>query len=218
MPVDPATGERLPYAGEPGAPADAPPMPPGGPAPMQQNGAAPMNGAAPGSREEAMRAIEEEQAARMQAVASSAPQPKEELEVKLIEKLVVELNSLASKALGDAEVPEITFDPGGMKKISTPLPPNVFVPLVAVSEMAAQLQFEKYTFDPQELDSNASLRKVAALLRQMHGDKDFMEAVTAPADQMEPEEEEGEDLAPGEFSPEDEELMEAIPEDDLMTA
>jgi phosphate uptake regulator len=218
MPVDPATGERLPYAGEPGAPADAPPMPPGGPAPMPQNGAAPMNGAAPASREEAMRAIEEEQAARMQAVASSAPQPKEELEVKLIEKLVSELNTLASKALGDAEVPEITFDPGGMKKITTPLPPNVFVPLVAVSEMAAQLQFEKYTFDPKELDSNASLRKIAAILRQMHGDKDFMEAVTAPADQMGPEVEEQEDLAPGEFSPEDEELMEAIPEDDLMTA
>lgn len=51
MPVDPATGERLPYAGEPGAPADAPPMPPGGPAPMPQNGEAPMNGAAPASRD-----------------------------------------------------------------------------------------------------------------------------------------------------------------------
>ena len=221
MPVDPVTGERLPYAGEPGAPAGAPPMPPGGPAPA---GAPPMPpGDQPGmpgpEADQAMQSIEEEQAARMQAVAASAPQPSEAYDVKLIDKLVEELNALANKALGEGSVPEIRFDAEGESKWAQPLPGNVFVPLVAVNEMATQMGFEKYTFDPTELDSNAGLRKASAKVRQMHTDKDFMEAVTKPPEAAEEMPEEGaEPPPPGEFSDEDRELMDAMPEEDLMTA
>ena len=220
MPVDSATGERLPYAGEPGAPAGAPPMPPGGAgAPA---GAPPMPPAAAGGQgtaEDAMRSIEEEQAARMQAVAAAAPEPSEAYDVKLINKLVDELNALASKALGEGAVPEIVFDAEGETKWARPLPGNIFVPLVAVNEMATQMKFDKYTFDPMELDSNAGLRTASAKVRQMHSDKDFMEAVTQPPEEAEPGAEEGgEELAPGEFSEEDRELMESMPEEDLMTA
>ena len=218
MPVDPVTGERLPYAGEPGAPAGAPPMPAGGP------GAAPMppaggQGMPEAGADQAMRGMEEEQAARMQAVASSAPQPTEAYDVKLSNKLVDELNELAEKALGEGSVPQIEFDAGGESKFAQPLPGNVFVPLVAVNEMASQMGFDKYTFEPTELDSNAGLRKASAKIRQMHTDEDFMDQVTKPPEGAEEMPEEGgEDLAPGEFSDEDRELMGAMPEEDLMTA
>ena len=218
MPVDPVTGEEIPYAGEPGAAPGAPPRPPGG------AGAAPMPPAGgqgmgqPGAQQ-AMEGMEQEQAARMQAVAASAPQPTEAYDVKLINKLVDELNTLASKALGEGAVPSIEFDAGGESKFAQPLPGNVFVPLVAVNEMASQMGFEKYSFDPTELDSNAGLRKAAAKVRQMHTDEDFMEEVTKPPEAAQGMDEEGgEDLAPGEFSDEDRELMGAMPEEDLMTA
>ena len=220
MPVDPATGERLPYAGEPGAPAGAPPMPPGG-AEIPAGGPPMPPGAAGGqaTADDAMRSIEEEQAARMQAVAAAAPEPSEAYDIKLINKLVDELNALAEKALGEGQVPEIVFDAEGETKWAKPLPPNIFVPLVAVGEMAAQLEFDKYTFDPAELDSNAGLRATSAKVRQMRSDKDFIEAVTKPVEEPEAAPEEGgEELAPGEFSDEDRELMEAMPEEDLMTA
>jgi hypothetical protein len=212
MPVDPMTGERLPYAGEPGAPAGAPPMPPGGPEMPPGAGADPV-------ADDAMRSIEEEQAARMQAVASSAPVPSEAYDVKLINKLVEELNALASKALGEGAVPEIVFDAEGDTKWAQPLPGNVFVPLVAVNEMATEMGFDKYTFDPVELGSNAGLRSAAAKIRQMHSDENFIDAVTQAPEEAEPAMEEGdEELPPGEFSDEDRELMEAMPEEDLMTA
>jgi len=172
-----------------------------------------------GTTDDAMRSIEEEQAARMQAVASSAPEPSEAYDVKLVNKLVDELNALANKALGEGSVPEIVFDAEGETKWARPLPGNVFVPLVAVNEMATEMGFDKYTFDPAELGSNAGLRSAAAKVRQMHSDKDFIAAVTQPSEGAEPEAEEGgEELAPGEFSDEDRELMEAMPEEDLMTA
>ena len=200
MPVDPVTGEEIPYAGEPGAAPGAPPRPSAG------AGAAPMPPA--GAADQAMQGMEDEQTARMQAVAASAPQPTEAYDVKLIAKLVDELNDLADKALGGDAVPDIEFDAGGESKLAEPLPGNVFVPLVAVNEMARQLGFDKYTFEPTELNSNAGLRK----------DEDFIAAVTEPqqadADMEQPEE----TMAPGEFSDEDRELMDAMPEDDLMTA
>ena len=207
MPIDPVTGELQPYAGEPGAPADAPPMPPGGAPPMPPAGASP---------DDAMAAIEEEQRARMEAVASAAPQPSEAYDVKLIEKLVDELNELAEKAVGEGGVPAIQFDAGGEKKWAQPLPGNVFVPLVAVGEMAAQLGFDKYTFDPMELDSNAGLRAASGKIRQMHSDADFIEAVTAPPEgeemmeEPEPAQPPTLETAPGAMSAEDEELMAAM--------
>ena len=168
-----------------------------------------------GSPDDAMAAIEEEQRARMEAVASAAPQPSEAYDVKLIEKLVAELNKLAEKAVGEGAVPEIQFDAGGEKKWAQPLPGNVFVPLVAVNEMAAQLEFDKYTFDPMELDSNAGLRSASGKIRQMHSDADFIEAVTAPPEGEEMEgpeltEAPAEELAPGDMTAEDEELMAAM--------
>jgi hypothetical protein len=169
--------------------------------------------------DDAMRSIEEEQAARMQAVASSAPVPSEAYDVKLINKLVEELNALASKALGEGAVPEIVFDAEGDTKWAQPLPGNVFVPLVAVNEMATEMGFDKYTFDPVELGSNAGLRSAAAKIRQMHSDENFIDAVTQAPEEAEPAMEEGDEgLPPGEFSDEDRELMEAMPEEDLMTA
>lgn len=210
MPVDPVTGEEIPYAGEPGAAPGAPPRPPAG------AGAAPMPPA--GAADQAMQGMEDEQTARMQAVAASAPQPTEAYDVKLITKLVEELNALAEKALGGGAVPDIEFDAGGESKLAEPLPGNVFVPLVAVNEMARQLGFDKYTFEPTELDSNAGLRKAAAMVRQMAQDEDFIAAVTEPQQAGAEMEQPEETMAPGEFSDEDRELMDAMPEDDLMTA
>lgn len=196
MPVDPVTGESLPYAGDPGAPAGAPPMPPGGPE-MPPPGAEgpPMEGA-------------DQAQAQMEQIAAQAPAPEGEgFSVKVIQQIADELNQFASEAMGDGIVPEITFEAEG-SKWPNPLPANIFVPMVALSELAGQMGAEKHKFDPMEINNDGALRKAAAQIRKMRNDSDFMEQITAePEAEGEMEEAPPE---PGELTEEDEELMAAM--------
>ena len=216
MPVGPR-GERLPYEGEPGYEeamaenpemyAEAGPMPPGG----EMDEMPPGEEMPPGPGGEAEASIDEEGMARMEAVAAAAPTPEKPYSIKVIEKLVDELNTFAEKAFGEGAVPEIEFDSGGEQKWSQPLPPPVFVPLAAVSDLASGIN-EKYSFEVSEIVSDAELRAASGKVRQMHSDKEFMETATAVPEDEAPDvmDVEEPEAIPGEMSPEDEELMAAM--------
>ena len=152
MPIDPQTGERLPYAGEPGAPGEEE-IPPE----MQQ----------------------------MMAVAEAAPVPEKPYSVKVIENLVKVFNVTLGK-LSDGEIPEIVLELEGAEKNKwdKQLPPEIFLPLVAISEAVKVIgggeYADKYGFDPMELDSDTQLRKAAAQLTRMGKDKKFIAAFAEP--------------------------------------
>ena len=145
MPIDPATGEELPYPGEQGGPpAAAPPS---------------------GDVEQMDQMMSDDAAARAEAIASAAPMPKSPFSFQAIKSLIDEFNKTID-ALGGEDLPEVEFEaPEGEKRWNQPLPPAIFVPVVALLEALKMIDdggmFDKYGFDPEELVDDTSLRKAA---------------------------------------------------------
>lgn len=203
MPTDPVTGESLPYPGEPGGPpAGAPPDMAGGPPP------GPPPGAPPGGPDDA-------QIAQLEQIAASAPMPEKPYTVKVVESLVGQVNDTVD-ALGGQDFPDIELDLSAAdgKKWNQPLPPALFVPLVALNDALRMVEdgkfFDKYGFDPTELMVDADLRKATAQLKRMEKDKKLAEAMQAP---LEGGPEAGGPPpapAPGEMSEEDQMLAEGL--------
>ena len=212
MPIDPATGERLPYAGEPGAPAGAPPMPPGGPG-MAPPGP-PMDPGAAGP-EDLAAAEQQEAMAKMEAIAATAPQPKKPYSVKSIQTFAGEVDSAIDALAGtDIPLPEWSPEAGGDKG-DQPLPLEVYAPAVALVEAVRALgdkKFDKHLFEPTELFSDSELKAASGKVRSMSKDKGLMSALQAPMGGAEEEapEEGGELPPPDQMSPEDETLMGAM--------
>ena len=207
MPIDPQTGEQLPYAGEPGAPAGAPPMPPGGPEAMPPEGAPP-----PGSPEELEQGMAQEAAARAEAIAAMAPEPEQPYETRTIQTMVDQFNKTVD-ALGGEALPDVEWTPDG-DKWDAPLPPEIFVPIVALNEALKLIEdgafFDKYGFDPSTLVSNNDVRKVTASLSKMEKDKKLQEAMSQPIGEVGPAEEAAPPPAPGGMSDEDQMLAEGM--------
>jgi len=147
--------------------------------------------------------------AQLQDIAASAPPPTKPFSVKALKTLLDTFNDTLKK-ISSVEMPMIELDFEGEKgKFDQPLPGDLFLPLVAISElvkMVAGGEFEsKYTFDPFNMLNDTDVRKVTALLKMMAKDKKFIEAVK--------ELQEG---APEEDAPEgDEEAQMAPPPDDM---
>ena len=198
MPVDPATGAPLPYPGEPGYdPAMAAPpqgMPPQG---------MPPEGMPPAGPPEV----------DMAQIAAAAPQPEKPFSVKALETLVKQFNDTISK-LTDGQLPAVEVDFSGVEKNkwNEPLPPQIFVPLVAINEALGVLEdgkyAEKYGFDPMELTSDVEVRKATAQLKRMSKDKKLAEALMAPVGGEEETPQEA--PAPGSFPEEDQMLAEGL--------
>ena len=185
MPVDPQTGESLPYPGEPGAP----------PA-----GAPPAGGPPAGDVEQMDRMMDDEAAARAEAIASAAPQPKKPFSFQAIKSLIDEFNK-AVDALGGGDLPDVAWEePEGEKRWDMPLPPEIFVPLVALFEALKMIgdgsMFEKYGLDPEELVDDTALRKAAGQLKRMAKDKDLAEMMQQPIGGPEGQEMPGEEMPP----------------------
>ena len=190
MPVDPRTGQSLPYPGEPGyeeaaaagGPGGAPPMGPEGamspPAPGPEGGALP-------SADDVMSLEGEEAAMRVEQVAAMAPQPSKPYSKKAIETLAKEFNE-AVEALGGGELPDVepNLDAEKGAKWNQPLPPDIFVPLYALSEALKMIPDpevgDKYAFDPLQLTDDPALRKLSGQLSKMSGDKNLVESMSAP--------------------------------------
>jgi hypothetical protein len=156
-----------------------------------------------------MEALEQDAQSRMQAIAEQAPAPEGKgFSVKVVQSVTDELNAFADEAMGEGVVPPVEFEAEG-STWSEPLPPNVFVPMVAIDELAGEMGGEKYQYEPMNITNDGALRKAAANIKRMRNDSDFMEAITAVPGEAEAAEE-----APppemGEMNEEDEELMAAM--------
>ena len=233
MPVDPVTGQPLPYPGEPGyeeAMAANPdayaqgggPPPPGGMAPPMPPGApgelgpppgemAPPPGAGPGPEETAA-AMDQEAAARVEAMAAAAPVPEKPFAVKAIQTMIGQFNDTID-AMGGEGLPDVEWAaPEGGAKWENPLPGEIFVPMVALNEALKLVEggefYEKYPLDPEEITSYVELRKSTALLKKMEKDKGLSDVMQAPVGGAPEGEEMEEELppAPGGMTEEDEML------------
>ena len=175
MPVDPQTGERLPYPGEAGA------DPAMGGAPVEP-AMAPEGGPGAG---DVMAAEGQEAAMRVEQVAAMAPQPEKPYSKKAIETLTKEFNE-AVEALGGGALPEIEVNLDSEKgpKWNLPLPAEIFVPLYALGEALKLLPSpelgEKYAYDATTLVNDPALRKMSGQLSKMAKDKELVEVMSQP--------------------------------------
>jgi len=208
MPVDPATGAPLPYPGEPGydpaaaaAPQGMPPqgMPPGAPPEgMPPEGMPPEGGVPP----------------EIAQIAASAPMPEKPYTVKALETLVKQFNDTMN-TLAQGQLPEVDVDFSVVEgnKWDQPLPPQLFVPLVAINEALKMLEggkyADKYGFDPLEMTSDVEVRKATAQLKRMSKDKKLAEDLMKP-DAGGEETAEASAPTPGEFAEEDDMLAEGL--------
>jgi hypothetical protein len=215
MPVDPRTGQNLPYPGEPGyeeavqanpeaylemaneaggVPPGGEMMPPGGEM-MPPGGEAMPPGGAPSPDE--MVALEEEEAALEQDVmAQAAPQPEKPFSVDAIQTLLSEFNSTLDAFAGE-DIPDLEWAGAeGGDKWDQPLPAEVFAPLVALNDTLQLVEdgkyFDKYGIELEALTSDAELRKATASIKKMGKDKKLVSAMQEPVG----EPVEGEEMPP----------------------
>jgi len=207
MPIDPATGAPLPYPGEPGFEEALAANPeayaaegiaPGG----QPPGGLPPEGPPPGGM-----------APDLAQLAAQAPMPEKPFSIKALETLVKQFNDTIDK-LGGGDLPPVEVDFTGVegKKWTDPLPPQIFIPLLAINEALAVIEDgkyqDKYGFDPLEITSDVEVRKATAQLKRMAGDKKLAEALMAPVEGAEEMAEAP--PAPGQFPEEDQMLAEGL--------
>lgn len=213
MPTEPNTGMELPYKGEPGyeeAKAQFPElyaqeeqgMASGQAPPAEMPGdEGPMDPAADmGGQDEMMQ------------MAQSAPVPDKPFSVNAVKTLVKELNNALNKFSGQ-EIPDIDPElPSKGAKLEGALPPEIYLTLVAISETIKILGDElskKYGFVPEEILSDADLRKVTATLKKMAKDKKVVEAMQAPVEAEEGDAMPQEQPSPPGFFDEDEQDLAA---------
>lgn len=162
--------------------------------------------------DDAMMAMEDERMSQLDAIASSAPEPEKPFTASLVQKLADTINDLMAKV--DDEIAQIEFEPAE-KKINTPLPSEVYVPLVLTLMYVDQLGYEKYAMDPAELVNDSAVKKAMGIIKMMQTDTKLIEQLQQPGedqpmeedmDDMPPEGMEAEPL-PGDFDDEDEALM-----------
>ena len=206
MPVDPRTGQNLPYPGEPGyeeavqanpeaymemaggAPPEGEMMPPEGEM-MPPGGEMVPPGGEP-TPDDIMALEQEEAGLDQEIMAQAAPQPEKPFSVDAIQTLLSEFNKTLDKFAGE-DIPDIEWagaEGGG--KWDQPLPPEVFTPLVALNDTLSILEdgkyLDKYAIELDALTSDAELRKATASLKKMAKDKKLVEAMQAPAVVPEP--------------------------------
>jgi len=174
MPVDPRTGQNLPYPGEPGyeeavqanpeaymemaggtppggeaMPPGAEAMPPGaGPMPPGAEAMPPGGEAMPpgaAPTPDDIMALEEEEAALQgDVMAQAAPQPEKPFSVAAIQTLLSEFNSTLDIFAGE-DIPDLEWAAAeGGDKWDQPLPAEVFAPLVALNDTLQLVGDGKY--------------------------------------------------------------------------
>ena len=214
MPIEPNTGMQLPYKGEPGyeeAKAQFPELYAQEEQGMAEGGAPPEGMPGDEGPMEDM-AAEGEMApeGEMMQEMPSAPMPEKPYSVNAVKTLLKELNKTLDKLSGE-DIPDIEAELASKgAKLEGPLPQELYLTLLAISESMRMLGedfVKKYGFTPEELMTDADLRKITATLKKMSKDKKLIEAMQAPVggeEGMEPEMEEP--SSPG-FFDEDEQAL-----------
>jgi hypothetical protein len=166
------------------------------------------------SPEEAMALADEEAALREDVTGKTAPAPEKPYSVETIKGLITQFNETLD-ALGGQDFPDITWDPPheGASKWDAPLPPEIYVPLVAMKEtLAAVAEGEfakKYEIKCEEAVNDTEVRKITGTLARMAKDKKLAEAMMAPLP-AQPGAEPPPTPAPSQFSEEDQMLAESM--------
>lgn len=200
MPIDPVTGESLPYPGEPGGAPQGGDM---GPSPQEI---------------EQLRAQEAD--LKMQELSVGAPPPEKPYSIKSIKMFSDQMDkTLDSLAGTDVEIPAWEPDKALVEKGDRwpePLPPEVFAPAVALVEairfVDAEGNYEKYMFEPMELVTDAALKVAAGKLKMMEKDKQLAQDLQSPpGEEVMAEGAEPPPMPAGEDAPlsEDDELLSA---------
>ena len=136
--------------------------------------------------------------------------PEKPYSINAVKTLIKELNKTLDKLSGQ-DIPDL--DPeleSKGAKLEGPLPQDIYITLVAIAESLKMLGedfVDKFGFSPEELMTDADLRKVTAALKKMSKDKKLIEAMQAPvggAEGMEPEMEEP--SPPGFFDEDEQDL------------
>lgn len=165
------------------------PAPKGAPAsasaPAAKGGPAPMEAGPEGAvmRERAANAMMDKERARYEAMAAAAPKPKKPYSATTVTTLVDTFNETLDK-LGGQDLPNVAVDLAGADRWDQPLPPAIFVPLVALFQAVEQVgggKFAgKYTVSPEELADDTGLRMAAGQLTRMGNDQMLAKAMQSP--------------------------------------
>jgi hypothetical protein len=153
----------------------------------------------PGAVEAADAGMAEEKRAMM---ASTAPPPTKPFSVKAIQTLIKSFNETVETFSG-GELPDLIWEApeGTGDKWNSPLPPEIYAPLVAMREAVDIVgggEFsDDYAFQPTEIEDDMSLRKATADLMKMKKDKKLIAAMRAPLEEAAGEEMEMEEAPKG---------------------
>ena len=154
------------------------PMPP-----MDDPMADPMAGGG-ATAEDVMAADQASAEQRMAMIAEEAPSPEGSgIPVKVLDQVVDQINAVTAalnKVMGEEALPRVMWDGGTVKTWQSQIPPEIFLPVVALVGTAQQLGMNKHVFDPiKEFTTAGGARGVAAKLKKMAGDTAFIEAAAA---------------------------------------
>jgi len=164
----------------------------------------PMGGGA--TPDDAMMAMEQEQRQAIENIKMMAPEPEGPYSVSLLQKLVDAMNNLLDTV--DPEMAKIEFAAEG-PRINEKLPEEIFVPFVLIMSFLATMPgMDKFMMMPEEMVNDAAIRKAIAKIQMMQKDKELIDKLKAPPEQMQEEEE----MAETQPSPEAE-VAGAMPED-----
>ena len=160
------------------------PMAGGAPPPMDDPmaGGAPPPGAA--TAEDVMAADQASAQERMAMIAAEAPTPEGTgIPSKVLDQVVHQINDVTAalnKVMGEEALPRVMWDAGSVKTWQSQIPPEIFLPVVALVGTAQQLGMNKHVFDPvKEFTTSGGARGVAAKLKKMAADTPFIEAAAA---------------------------------------
>ncbi len=189
MPTEPKTGMQLPYRGQPGydeAKAQFPEAYVNEEEELAQMGEmAGDEGPADAADQQIMDMEQDNAEGRMTMMAQSAPMPEKPYSVNAVKTLLKEVNK-ALDALSGQDMPDLEVEmPSKGAKLEGALPPELYVTLLALAEalrLAGEDFVDKYGFTPEELLSDADLRKVTATIKKMSKDKKLIEAMQAPVE------------------------------------
>ena len=178
MPIEPTTGMQLPEKGEPGfeeAKAQFPEVY------AQDQGMASQEMPEMAGDEGPVDAAAGQD--QMMQMAQSAPMPEKPYSVNAVKTLLKEVNK-ALDALSGQDMPDLEVEmPSKGAKLEGALPPELYVTLLALAEalrLAGEDFVDKYGFEPEQLLSDADLRKVTANIKKMSKDKKLIEGMQAP--------------------------------------
>lgn len=175
-------------------------------------------GAAGPTAEDVMAADQAAAVERMQMVADEAPTPEGQgIPVAVLNTILEQINAVTAAinaVIGEEAVPRVTWSPGSVKNWQSQIPPEIFLPVVALVGTASQLGFSEHVFDPQaEFATAGSARGIASKLKNMASDERFIEAAAGannPNAPIEAEPAPPEPLSPEDQRAQDDLFMEAM--------